>query len=503
MKTRRIYPKEWREWHPYRKTTDVDAYYADLATDLYDFLVDLQIHKELFEQDNDTREFCICLTAWFEDIISETGIWQAFTSECKRLYGSYLPFYHLDDDYFPDEINEEDVCFLLWHHVQQTRENQIIHPENPLIASVARELYQFLSDDYEIAPENEQMQAYFNPKRVFGDFHEYRAFLEWFHYHCYFNAFNHIELAIEGNKILNDETIEDEYVDIMLYTTENELTFKSRKNFLSLTTPEWLAKIFANSPQAEVLRNVEKRDFSYFKIVSEEAEYIIADNLCNDSEKGLRIVKQSLDQKLIPKVGQTISCILVCYNNVYWQAGLLLHCKENAALNKTIEDFKKKSATLNKVKEEAPVIYKRFLEVNEGKPIAYFNSIGEMKDFVSTKLDFQWETKLPIPSNHKIAITASPRSGFGLILDYIDCIKDPANPFFDEKEADKNAIALYVVRGQLPFEIVCMLKDHNFLPNACLDTSKGKEYGVKFVNDNWDFIVRYYLGFCKEKDLAE
>lgn len=501
MKTKSIYPKEWSEWHPYKKTTDVDAYYADFATDLYGFLADIQIQSELFELDNDTREFCICLTAWFEDIISGTGIWQAFTSECKRLYGSYLPFYQLDDNYFPDEINEEDVRFLLWHHVQQTRKNQIIHPEDPFIADVARELYLFLSDDYEIAPENEQMQAYFSPDRIFEDFHDYRIFLEWFHYNCYFNAFNHIELAIAGDKILKDKSIKDEHIDIMLYTTENELAFKSRNNFLSLTSPEWLARIFANSPQAEILRNVKKEEFSYFKIVSEDAEYLIADDLCYDV-KGLRIMKRSLNQKLIPEVGEIISCLLIRYNNVYWQSGIIVHYKENTVLHK-IEQSRMEIATLNKSKEGAPAIYKRFMEVNEGRPIAYFNSISEMKEFVSKKLDFHWKTELPISNNHKIAITVSPKVGLGLILDYIECIKDPVNPFFDEKKADKDAIALYVVRGRLPFEIVCMLKDNDFLPNAYLNSSKGKEAGVKFVNDNWDFIVRYFLKSCKEKDLAE
>ncbi|WP_297902138.1 DUF3843 family protein [uncultured Parabacteroides sp.] len=326
MKTKRIYPKEWSEWHPYRKTTDVDVYYADFATDLYDFLADIPIHRELFEQDCHTREFCICLTAWFEDIISGTGIWQSFTSECKRLYGTYLPFFYLSKNYFPGEINEEDIRFLIWHHVRQMRENPVIYPEDPIIASIARELYHFLMDDYEVAPENELMQAYFNPRRTFEDFQEYRTFLEWFHFHCYFNAFNHTELATEEN------------------TTLNELAFKSRKNFLSLTTPEWLAKIFVESPQAEVLRNVKKEELSYFKITSEETEYLIADDLCDDNKKGLHIMKQSLDQRQMPKVGQTISCVLIHYNNTYWQSGPLAHCQENPALLLTIENFKRESA---------------------------------------------------------------------------------------------------------------------------------------------------------------
>lgn len=64
--------------------------------------------------------------------ISKTGIWETFTAECKKQYGSYLPFYSINDDYFPDEINPEDIRFLLWHHTLFLyRDERIINPESP------------------------------------------------------------------------------------------------------------------------------------------------------------------------------------------------------------------------------------------------------------------------------------------------------------------------------------------------------------------------------------
>ena len=44
---------------------------------------------------------------------------QAFILTHKELYGKYLPFYTPDDHYYDDEVNLEDVRFLLWHYTQQ------------------------------------------------------------------------------------------------------------------------------------------------------------------------------------------------------------------------------------------------------------------------------------------------------------------------------------------------------------------------------------------------
>ena len=114
---KKIYPKEWLKYHPYKQTDSVDGYYTNVANGIYNILDHSPI-SEAFEIDSDLHRTSLCLAAWFEDVISQTGIWQTFTAECKKKYGTYLPFYPIGDDYYPDEVNIEDVRFLLWHHTQ-------------------------------------------------------------------------------------------------------------------------------------------------------------------------------------------------------------------------------------------------------------------------------------------------------------------------------------------------------------------------------------------------
>ena len=130
---KKIYPKEWLKLHPYQKVDEVDRYYTDVANQIYQVL-NTPLADGMFEE-KDARYFSLCLTAWFEDVISQVGIWTTFTAACKKRYGNWLPFYPLDENYYPDEINVEDIRFLLWHHIQFSSrdEGRIINPENPVI----------------------------------------------------------------------------------------------------------------------------------------------------------------------------------------------------------------------------------------------------------------------------------------------------------------------------------------------------------------------------------
>lgn len=114
---KKIYPKKWLELHPYKQTNSVDQYYVGIANEIHKRLYSSTI-ADAFEEEENIRYTSLCLAAWFEDVISQTGIWQAFTAECRKRYGTYLPFYPIKGDYFPDEINLEDIRFLLWHHIQ-------------------------------------------------------------------------------------------------------------------------------------------------------------------------------------------------------------------------------------------------------------------------------------------------------------------------------------------------------------------------------------------------
>ena len=64
-----------------------------------------KLNIEEFKGDN-LRELAIVLTMYYEDMISDLGIWNALTDSFQELYGRQLPFYDVDmQNYYRNEPN--------------------------------------------------------------------------------------------------------------------------------------------------------------------------------------------------------------------------------------------------------------------------------------------------------------------------------------------------------------------------------------------------------------
>ena len=297
---KKIYPKEWLELHPYKQTNSVDQYYVGIANEIHKRLYSSTI-ADAFEEEENIRYTSLCLAAWFEDVISQTGIWQAFTAECRKRYGAYLPFYPIKGDYFPDEINLEDIRFLLWHHIQYLCWGiSAINPENPGIEQTAQEIYGLLAEEYETAPENERMQEFlYHSAMGEEDFFRYREILDWFHYQCYFNIENVAQYRDEAERLLDDEEITPEMAETLIYATRTSLTFKGRRNLLSLTSPEWLVLIGKAHPEHQLWGKVKARENSCYLLEKEDGEYLYVKDLCSEDEGEFKITKKSLNLSAI------------------------------------------------------------------------------------------------------------------------------------------------------------------------------------------------------------
>ena len=348
---KKIYPKKWLELHPYKQTNSVDQYYVGIANEIHKRLYSSTI-ADAFEEEENIRYTSLCLAAWFEDVISQTGIWQAFTAECRKRYGAYLPFYPIKGDYFPDEINLEDIRFLLWHHIQYLcRGISAINPENPGIEQTAQEIYGLLAEEYETAPENERMQEFlYHSAMGEEDFFHYREILDWFHYQCYFNIENVAQCRDEAERLLDDEKITPEMAETLIYATRTSLTFKGRRNLLSLTSPEWLALIGNAHPEHQLWGKVKVRENSCYLLEKEDDRYLYVKDLCSEDEGEFKITKKSLNLSAIRsrEVGKsTLICELIYFGNAWWQCGMLLENKYNQKMAEYVDDLTKQKEKTN------------------------------------------------------------------------------------------------------------------------------------------------------------
>ena len=499
---KKIYPKKWLELHPYKQTNSVDQYYVGIANEIHKRLYSSTI-ADAFEEEENIRYTSLCLAAWFEDVISQTGIWQAFTAECRKRYGAYLPFYPIKGDYFPDEINLEDIRFLLWHHIQYLcRGISAINPENPGIEQTAQEIYGLLAEEYETAPENERMQEFlYHSAMGEEDFFHYREILDWFHYQCYFNIENVAQCRDEAERLLDDEKITPEMAEPLIYATRTSLTFKGRRNLLSLTSPEWLALIGKAHPEHQLWGKVKVRKNSCYLMEKEDDRYLYVKDLCSEDEGEFKITKKSLNLSAIRsrEVGKsTLICELIYFGNAWWQCGMLLENKYNQKMAEYVDDL-----TKQKEKTNEKAAFHDFIKASGGKSFVFCQSQEEISDFLLNKMDYNLKEGLDIPrinTENGAMLMANPHTGLHIQFKLCECIKSPDNPNYNKEEAEKNAIMFIVNPDIIPYQLSCILQDEGMLPDAYLNSLQRKEYGQEFIRKNAHFLTDYFHYRCREKD---
>ena len=153
MKQQKIYMKAWLDAHGRAKAVDTDEWYLDFANQLLPLVADSFIYGGR-EWEEDQKRVALTCALYLEDCVADGGNWRQFIHWHRKSYGRYLPFYALTEEYLPDEINREDIVFLLWA-INSPVGDDFDGVENPMDADLlefADTLYNRLDAAFELAP---------------------------------------------------------------------------------------------------------------------------------------------------------------------------------------------------------------------------------------------------------------------------------------------------------------------------------------------------------------
>ncbi len=277
MKNIKIYPKDWLQLHPYKQSDPTDSYYTNIANRIYGMLEETRLAYS-FEKD-EVKQISIRMAAYFEDVISGLNIWRSFITEHKALYGKFLPFYTPDDHYYDDEVNYEDIRFLLWHYTQQYHgfhKGTFVSPDNAANGDTAKLIYQMFCDEWTTAPENERLQQLFAPETRYEDVDKYNELLHWFHYQCYLFTDSHQELTDTVKEYWEQTKEKDEQ---FIMTAYEALAHISKSAFLAYTAPKWLSLIFpADHPDHSLFVEGDEKSQAFKEPVSEESKKMLTEH---------------------------------------------------------------------------------------------------------------------------------------------------------------------------------------------------------------------------------
>ncbi|NOZ48276.1 MAG: DUF3843 family protein [Chlorobi bacterium] len=514
---RKIYLKHWLELKPYNKQTTTDSYYLILSNEIRDAIFGCEnFVLKRYINENDINLLSCFLASYFEDVISETNIWRTFVSIHFELYNKKLPFYNTNE-YYDDEINEQDIAFLIWYFLNTIQEKKFISPYNSFIKIIASEVMQILEEEYEFAPENNFLKQFYQLDNNEKDYYVARHYLDT----IFFNTYLFYPDTAVKLQVLEKEILEEKDENVMMYLNDSRDNFLIKKatRLLALKAKEWGAHILGlKHPLSIDLLSMSQKISGYFLYKGQDESDIFLEHIATG--KDFKLTKKSYDYYTeLNEIDCIIYIGIVQWKNQWWFSGVnfitefdadLILDERNSAESRMQVNFldhqKEKTSELLKQQLDA------FLSFNNGSPIAFMRSdkIDEFTkkytDFFNNTLNLTKKQKqeaekrarkngyfnneddnIDFSERSKTALFFfNPNSGGEIALEINSAFPLKNNPFFDVKKSE-NDIKFLLMSEELSTELAMY----------CIDNCSDKlpflnnEIGKRYLEDI-DFLLRFW-----------
>jgi len=134
---------------------------------------------------------------------------------------------------------------------------------------------------------------------------------------------------------------------------------------------------------------------------------------------------------------------------------------------------------------------KECLTYSNGYPLLYFKTLEELVKFFKETLHWENNAQSLVQSlqgKDNFVIYANAK-GMLLAHSIAQFFKDSKNPCYDENEAIIDGWHMLFAGGVCPFDLLKYGFVHGLLTDLQFPYNKGKEV----LQENWDFLARFYL----------
>jgi hypothetical protein len=90
-------------------------------------------------------------------------------------------------------------------------------------------------------------------------------------------------------------------------------------------------------------------------------------------------------------------------------------------------------------------------------------------------------------------LTLDSKYGISISGGFNHCICLPDNTFYDKERAGNDAVNFFVNPRACNYDTACMLQDADALPDAYLESTRGREHGRAFLHENGRFFTDYFF----------
>lgn len=493
---------EFRSMHPKGVIAASDMYFASLANKIFRTLLNDKIFKHEFNEDL-LRQLALKSSSYLEDTVSQWGLFDGFRKLNSEICGNLLPFYTLDEEYYREEINIEDVQFLVWSTFQENLNEKgevcFLNPDNPMLMIVSSVIYDILDDVYETAPENEIIQELLH-EYDYEDFHSFRNLLEWMCYNSYLstnNAKNSVERLKES--ILKMSMEDREYSKYLDYLVASNAIFFYACTPLAVKAIDWFRSISTNSRMLERAVNMSFRPLQLYKIVGSNDSFINLESFFNDKIK-ISLSRQSINPsdanqtRKFSKGNEIVRASLVFFDGVWNINGGAIFMEMQDEIKNEEECRMEEKKRLEK---NILYTYNELFKYNKNIPIAFFKNSSEFAEFWNKAFsddtnmdDFIKSNRLKNENN--LVTFFSPKNGAFTLPKIAECIKYPANKLYNANAVHNEGLALLTGGFPAPLEFLEFIINNNYIPDAKINSLQSTQRGKEIVQDNKWFIVRFF-----------
>jgi len=518
---KRIHIKDWLSLKPYEKQTVTDSYYLKISNDVKSAITtnkqSLVLQEYLDKKDID---YLACfLTSYFEDIISETNIWNAFVKTHQRLYKKGLPFYILDE-YYKEEINPQDISFLIWYFLNTVQEKKFIAPFNDFIVETAEKVMTVFDKAWDYAPENKYLKTFYQIDENEEDFYIARNLIDTILFKTYL-FYPDTSLKLRGQEL---EMIEDKKDNehIMMFLNENRdsTLHNIHTRLLSLKGKEWASEILGDDHTlSKHFLSITQRINGFFLYKGQNENDLFIEHIA--SSKKFKVTKKSFDHSdTLREVDTILSMGIVQWRDEWWFSGVFFQLPFNPDLILDEKNSLKSRMAVNfldhDVEKTDNLLQQQldsFLSYNSGLPIAFMAS-NEIENFyknytayfnnslnISKKEKKEAEKrarkegyfgdkdndKIDLSENHEVGLFFfNPKSGGEIAFDINNAFPLSNNPFCNIEESEDDILHL-LMSEELSTELVKYCIDHCKTDLPFFNKNIGKKY-----LEDIDFLLRFW-----------
>lgn len=423
---------------PYKQADAYDKYWLNLTKNAFGIL---EPHKKKYFKDEfgneDIAEIAYAITSYFEDFISNIGIWKALRKKHIELYGTPVPFLvRNQENYNYEYINKEDIKFLLWRFLNIYSE--YLEPyrlTDKYLDVLTDDLYNLFDKEYETAYETDYYNDFFKVSKQ-DDYFKIRDKIFWLSHSYLFDKITNTYILSKTDNIeINEEADLFEY-QIYSITASEDSVYKQTTEFSALTVFDIFTELVkADDECKERLKEITIKHSGYFIFMSEDDKYLNFENYA--TKKEYKVLKDSMNEKMkTPDVGTMIIGGFILWNNDWWLSGIFVSLPDKTTLtDEEKSNFQKELYVYDKeYKEkmnEMPEIQgKDFQIFFKSKEIIYYNSGEKLeKDYN----DFIQFTRKQRTSKSKEARKFAKKHKFNKVKLPVEFVKSDDICIFFEK----------------------------------------------------------------------